>query len=496
MEIHQAFRLLKLDAGASLEVVQRRYHELAARWHPDRLPPDSPDSQQAAEKMKELNAAYAFIRRFYQAHLILFCTRCGAANCRPKDVNLEYAACANCGKQLQRATPRKKKIACGNERCAGTIGSNGCCNYCGKTAAEGRKGSLAAGAGESGGRIGRSRSFARSAARIAKTLFLVGVAGGAVTAAYLYHHRHGPGSAPAPSNPETFHAAPPAVASPQRVETRRAFFQAPSPVVVPEDSFYRDLFKKRTVPREEILRLQRILKAIGYAVETVDGAAGRNTAASLRRYSADFGYLPTVRFPHCFFEHAALHYRLALAHPDWLDIFLSGDVNTWVEAQPEGVRREIEAAACERPSAAVQLIRRYKFDRYKPLPRLLPETKILGSTSPEAAASLRIRTPAGKQHYLVKLVDTAERREAAFAFIRSGSSLAFRLPFGSYELTFASGDTWFGPEFQFGPSAQYGRLRRLIRLTEKERTAGGDAIELPLGAADRQVAERISAFDF
>ncbi len=63
MEIRQAFRLLKLDPGASPEVVKRRYHELAVRWHPDRIPANSQATRQAAEKMKELNAAYAFLLR-------------------------------------------------------------------------------------------------------------------------------------------------------------------------------------------------------------------------------------------------------------------------------------------------------------------------------------------------------------------------------------------------------------------------------------------------
>lgn len=244
------------------------------------------------------------------------------------------------------------------------------------------------------------------------------------------------------------------------------------------------------------MRLQRMLKTIGYAIEKVDGAAGKNTAASLMQYSADFGYLPTERFPHCFFEHAALQYHLALEHPDWLDIFLSGDVANWVETRPERVRREIYAAACEKPSAAVQLVRRYKFETYKPLPRLLPETGIFRSAAPRAAVSLRIRIAPGKGHYLVKLVNLDERQEAAFAFIRSGSVLALRLPFGIYELKYASGETWFGPECLFGSSAQYGRLQRFILLTEKENAAATSTIELPSGASGMQAAERISEFDF
>jgi hypothetical protein len=497
MEIRQAFRLLKLDPGASPEVVKRRYHELAVRWHPDRIPANSQATRQAAEKMKELNAAYAFIRSFYQTHRILFCAHCGEVNFRPKDVNLEYAACTTCAKQLQRATPRKKKDPCGNDRCAGTIGSNGRCNYCGKTVEEGQKSARDEEGQPTRSWVTQSRAFGRSAARIAKPLFLALIACGSVAAAYVYYLHRDRSAEPALSvrHPSAA-AAPVSESPPQREEPRRAFFEAPAHVVVSEDSVYLDLFKTRTVSREEVVRLQRMLKTIGYAVEKADGAAGKNTRACLRQYSLDFGYLPTDRFPRCFFEHAALHHHVALEHPDWLDIFLSGDVGKWMEVQPENVRREIYAAVFETPSAAVQLVRRYKFDRYKPLPKLLPETKILKSASPAAAASLRIRTPPGKHHYLVKLVDFEDRREAAVGFVRSGTTLVARLPLGAYELRYASGETWFGPECLFGPSAQYGRLHRPILLTEAERTAADSTIELPSGASERQAAERISEFDF
>jgi hypothetical protein len=497
MEIRQAFRLLKLDPGAAPEVVKRRYHELAARWHPDRIPAKSPANPSVAEKMKELNAAYALIRSFYQAHRILFCARCGEANFRPKDVNLEYAACTTCGKQLQRATPRTKKTPCGNERCAGTIGSNGRCNYCGKTVEEVR--TIARGEEGPPARscFTRPRAFGRSAARIAQPLLLALVACGAVAAAYLFHLHRDRSAEPAFPVDGPSAAAPSAHESPrQRGEAQRAFFAAPAHVVVPEETVYIDLFKARTVSREEVIRLQRMLKTIGYPVEAIDGAAGNNTAAALRLYSGDFGYLPTKRFPLCFFESAALHHELASVHPDWLDIFRSGELGRWVMAQPERVRREIYAAAFGTPGAAVQLVRRYKFDRYKPLPKLLPETKILKSASPAAAASLWIRTPLGKHHYLVKLVDFEGRQEAAVGFVRGGTTLVARLPLGAYELRYASGEAWFGPECLFGPAAQYGRLHRLILLTEAKLTAADRTVELPSGASELQAAERISEFDF
>ncbi len=493
MDINQAFRLLKLDAGASQDVVRRRYHELAARWHPDRQSPNSPDKHQAAEKMRALNAAYAFIRRFSETHLILVCKHCGAANSRPKDVNVEYAGCGNCGKQLQRATPRERRTPCGNGRCAGTIGSNGRCNFCGMTAAEGRASARAGGAADA--RAARFRLPAGSAVRIAKTFFLVAIACASVAAAALYYTRsREQGVGPVKPAPET------AVETPARRDppleaalAGRCSYTPPARVIPPLETHYLNLFKKHDISKEEIARLQRMLKTIGYKIEKVDGAAGQNTAACLRQYAADVGYDSTDRFPRCFFEHADRHAVIAAEHPDWLDIYLSGELGRWVAAQPEPVRREIHAAAGNDPHALVQLMRRYKFGKYKPLPKLLPETGILNTAHPAGTMRLRIGASPGKNHYLVKLISLEGRKEALSAFIRSGGALTLRLPPGGFELTYAAGATWFGPEYLFGSSAAYGRLSKVILLIEGNPAFGIDTIEVAAGAKD---GEPISEFDF
>lgn len=137
MNLKRAFQLLDLDAGASAEAFKKRYHDLAAVWHPDRHAQDDRSQALASERMKQINSAYEAICAFLNGRMTVTCAACGAENRKPADVNLDYTACSACGKQIRRPLCRKKRSPCGNPRCAGTIGTSGRCTYCGKTIAEG-----------------------------------------------------------------------------------------------------------------------------------------------------------------------------------------------------------------------------------------------------------------------------------------------------------------------------------------------------------------------
>lgn len=138
MDIKRAFQIFDLDAKSSPEAIKRRYYDLAAVWHPDLHATNFRLNELASEKMKEINSAYEIISLYMKNHKIIVCYYCGANNIKHIDVNNDYATCSTCGKQLIKPLPKKQKIQCGNYRCAGTIGSNGRCNYCGKTIEEGR----------------------------------------------------------------------------------------------------------------------------------------------------------------------------------------------------------------------------------------------------------------------------------------------------------------------------------------------------------------------
>jgi lysophospholipase L1-like esterase len=61
--IHQALTLLGLDTTASAAEIDQAYRDLAMVWHPDRFPAGSKLQAKAAQKLKEINAAYDFLKQ-------------------------------------------------------------------------------------------------------------------------------------------------------------------------------------------------------------------------------------------------------------------------------------------------------------------------------------------------------------------------------------------------------------------------------------------------
>jgi TPR repeat protein len=57
-DIFTCYRILDLEAGASLEEVKRSYRELVKVWHPDRFRGDPKLQAKAEEKLKRINLAY------------------------------------------------------------------------------------------------------------------------------------------------------------------------------------------------------------------------------------------------------------------------------------------------------------------------------------------------------------------------------------------------------------------------------------------------------
>ncbi len=62
-ELENAYRVLDLEPGASLEDINQSYKDLVFIWHPDRLPKDNTRLiEKAQEKIKQLNQARDYLR--------------------------------------------------------------------------------------------------------------------------------------------------------------------------------------------------------------------------------------------------------------------------------------------------------------------------------------------------------------------------------------------------------------------------------------------------
>jgi len=64
-KINRCIEILGLNPGASQEEVNQAYRDLVNVWHPDRFMGNPRLEKKAEEKVKEINAAYEYIKSFY-----------------------------------------------------------------------------------------------------------------------------------------------------------------------------------------------------------------------------------------------------------------------------------------------------------------------------------------------------------------------------------------------------------------------------------------------
>lgn len=64
-KIYRCIEMLGLKPGASQEEVNQAYRDLVNVWHPDRFVGNPRLQKKAEEKVKEINAAYEYIKSFY-----------------------------------------------------------------------------------------------------------------------------------------------------------------------------------------------------------------------------------------------------------------------------------------------------------------------------------------------------------------------------------------------------------------------------------------------
>ncbi len=65
-KIVRCINRLGLKPGASQEDVNQAYRDLVTVWHPDRFANNLRLQKKAEENLKEINAAYEYIRTFYR----------------------------------------------------------------------------------------------------------------------------------------------------------------------------------------------------------------------------------------------------------------------------------------------------------------------------------------------------------------------------------------------------------------------------------------------
>lgn len=125
-----------------------------------------------------------------------------------------------------------------------------------------------------------------------------------------------------------------------------------------------------------------------------------------------------------------------------------------------------------------------------------PPTGVLSVAHPgRGLAPLEIRTQPG-QNYYVKVVEWATKAEAVTAFIRGGEHFETAIPLGSYEIKYATGESWYGPVLDFGERASYSRCEDRFDFTASINGYNGYTLELILQRNGNLDTDPIPAIDF
>lgn len=78
-------------------------------------------------------------------------------------------------------------------------------------------------------------------------------------------------------------------------------------------------------------------------------------------------------------------------------------------------------------------------------------TRLVAGTS---GMSMTIKTGSGSDKHIT-FFQWGSTKQVASAFIKKGGTLTIRVPVGSYRLVYATGDSWYGPQYSFGPKGSY-----------------------------------------
>lgn len=158
------------------------------------------------------------------------------------------------------------------------------------------------------------------------------------------------------------------------------------------------------------------------------------------------------------------------------------------------VLRRFSNTANAANSAAIEAAVRQLLDDK---PEALPPTSVLRRTFPPFAgvAPLEIRTSVG-QNFYIKVLDWNTKSEILTAFIRGGEPFEVQVPVGSYEIRYASGQSWYGPILDFGLGASYLRCDDRFDFVSTVDGYNGYTIQLILQRNGNLRTDQLSADQF
>ncbi|MBW4620011.1 MAG: hypothetical protein KME17_11730 [Cyanosarcina radialis HA8281-LM2] len=109
-----------------------------------------------------------------------------------------------------------------------------------------------------------------------------------------------------------------------------------------------------------------------------------------------------------------------------------------------------------------------------PLPKSGKVTRV---TKKRAIAPLAIDTTAGTNYFL-KLVDSASQATVMTVFVRGGTTTRVKVPLGTYQIRYATGDKWYGTKYLFGPDTTYNKAEEIFKFRKEGNRVLGYTLKL------------------
>lgn len=116
-------------------------------------------------------------------------------------------------------------------------------------------------------------------------------------------------------------------------------------------------------------------------------------------------------------------------------------------------------------------------------------------TSKAKVAPLKVSVSSGRNYY-IKLVDNGSDEPVLTLFIRDGQSARVDVPIGTYEMRYATGDTWYGPEHLFGPETDRYKAESKFFFYRDGGQVSGYSVELVIQEGGNLDTRRIPESEF
>lgn len=109
---------------------------------------------------------------------------------------------------------------------------------------------------------------------------------------------------------------------------------------------------------------------------------------------------------------------------------------------------------------------------------ILPDTGEIQTLVPtQRIAPLKINTSYGS-NYVVKLKDYYTKEPVMTIFVRGGNEIETKVPLGNFEITYASGDKWYGYDNLFGAETEYSKADEIFSFRDTGYQINGYTITL------------------